>query len=389
MKKILLFSAGLLLLPLLTIHVAAQLSPSTATFPGNITVNSAVVLNQSTTAQAVINNVSAVDGNNYLTVGTSTGNSPGAVIGLLIYTIGSTAAAPLVNAQVPALTLLGCDPTIDSHCVATFSGGGTFLGTDFASGGTGFGINIFPRSSERMTIMSVNMFDFENDSWSPMAISTYGVFTVGLVSMGAAPDPDGSWQYGGDAFSEAYNDDFQNGSLTGLWDWGSAGSTSLHGAPADWWFLSDMLGDIPVLVAPYAPTNSLLISSNGYVGIGTADPASLFQVGGGTLAVDVAGHMLTGGPLPVVSTCGGGSPQATTGSNMIAGKITTGTGTFTSCTVTWPAPFPGHVSCQCSDETSVLAYTPICLGSGTSLFISGGTNAINSGDVFSYSCKGF
>ena len=233
------------------------------------------------------------------------------------------------------------------------------------------------------------MFDFENDSWNPIYISTYGIFTVGQVSMDAVQDPDGSWQYGGDAYSEALNDDFMNGSSTGIWDWGSAGSTSGHGAPADWWFLSDTLGDNPVLVAPYAPTNSLLISSNGYVGIGTADPASLFQVGGGTLAVDAAGHMLTGGPLPVVSACGGGSPQANPGSNMIAGKITTGTGIFTSCTVTWPAPFPGHVSCQCGDDTSALAYSPICLGNKTHLLISGGTHAINSGDVFSYSCKGF
>lgn len=89
--------------------------------------------------------------------------------------------------------------------------------------------------------------------------------------------------------------------------------------------------------------------------------------------------------VPTPSACGSG-PTMNTGSNDSNGKVTTGTGVFSSCTITFGNAYTmNDVECQCNDETSLK--TLRCAGSNTTFVITAAV--INPGDVISYHCNGF
>lgn len=104
------------------------------------------------------------------------------------------------------------------------------------------------------------------------------------------------------------------------------------------------------------------------------------------VAISTSGHIITGGPIPVISACGSGSPAVTVGSTDVNGFITTGTGVFSSCTLTFASPWLNKPSCVIEDDSTVLTAPPKVTTTQTTMIFSGVT--ITAGDVFNYICFG-
>lgn len=92
-------------------------------------------------------------------------------------------------------------------------------------------------------------------------------------------------------------------------------------------------------------------------------------------------HVINGGTAPAVSSCGT-SPSITGGDT--AGKVTIGTGTPSSCTVTFDTAYSNAPSCTISGDDNTNAYGATT--TTTALTIT--SNSEMSGDVIMYQCIG-
>lgn len=97
--------------------------------------------------------------------------------------------------------------------------------------------------------------------------------------------------------------------------------------------------------------------------------------------VTQAGHHIFTGSAPSVSSCG--TTPSIVG-NDTAGKVTIGTGTVTSCTVTFVTTFANAPICTVTNNTTIQAHTAST--STTALTIAAATNMAS--DVISYTCVG-
>lgn len=104
------------------------------------------------------------------------------------------------------------------------------------------------------------------------------------------------------------------------------------------------------------------------------------------MAISTNGYVITQGPAPTVSSCGGGTPTVLPGSTSTNGFVTTGTGIFSSCTLTFAAPWPNKPSCVIEDDTTVLTAPPKVTTTTTTMIVSGVT--ITAGDVLNWICFG-
>ena len=94
--------------------------------------------------------------------------------------------------------------------------------------------------------------------------------------------------------------------------------------------------------------------------------------------------------VPILSTCGTGSPVAATGSGNQGGQFTVGGGTITTCTVTFANAYPNYAFCTISpanagaSAVTVLPY--ISASSKTAFTVT--MAASTPGAAFNYSCQG-
>ena len=102
-------------------------------------------------------------------------------------------------------------------------------------------------------------------------------------------------------------------------------------------------------------------------------------------------HLLNTSGVPALSSCGTGSPAATTGSNNQAGQITVGGGTQNTCTVTFANAYPNYAWCTISEANSTAAgatILPYISASSKTAFTITSTAASMAGAVFNYTCGG-
>jgi hypothetical protein len=85
------------------------------------------------------------------------------------------------------------------------------------------------------------------------------------------------------------------------------------------------------------------IDNTGAVGIGT-------QILNSDSRLEVAGHLTFEGTAPTVSACGT-SPSIV--GNDVAGKVTTGTGSITSCTLTFATAWVNAPMCFVNAQTGI------------------------------------
>lgn len=167
--------------------------------------------------------------------------------------------------------------------------------------------------------------------------------------------------------------------------------------------------DIFVVASSTAADNStgntllkITNTPNTFVGIGTTTPWATLSVtadlnstnpvfavatsstwGKAAFYIDNAGHPIFSGANPVIISCGT-SPTFYAGSNDVAGYINGGSGTVTTCSMTfaktWPAP-PVCNAAGATTSTSVIASTTV-----TTLTLTLGTNM--NGKRIGYSCIG-
>lgn len=116
------------------------------------------------------------------------------------------------------------------------------------------------------------------------------------------------------------------------------------------------------------------IDGNGNVGIGSTVPS-------GTMVV--SGHIHGHNTAPVVSTCG--TSPTIVGSDL-AGKVTTGAGIFTACTITFATAWKNAPSCWVDNETTV-ALTTNGTSTTTTLTING--SAAITANTIAYGCIGW
>ena len=114
---------------------------------------------------------------------------------------------------------------------------------------------------------------------------------------------------------------------------------------------------------------------NDIVGMGTANLAADSKL-------EVAGHITSEGAEPAVSACG--TTPTISGSDN-AGKVTTGTGAITSCTLTFANAWAAAPACIANDETD-LTVTWRAVSTTTTLVID--SPSVIASDVFSYICLG-
>lgn len=101
------------------------------------------------------------------------------------------------------------------------------------------------------------------------------------------------------------------------------------------------------------------------------------------MRLDALGHIVMTGTAPAVSSCGTGSPSVA--GTDVAGRITIGTGTPSSCTLTFANAYATAPSCTVGDETTSLLLKGIA--STTTLVIT--AVAFGNGDTISYICLGY
>jgi hypothetical protein len=136
------------------------------------------------------------------------------------------------------------------------------------------------------------------------------------------------------------------------------------------------------LFAVASSTNATLFNvlGNGFVGIGTTSPTAQLSndiasstAGTATTApvgyvqsmiiagtrymlemFDLWGHFVTGGPAPVISSCGT-TPNGSVSGNDRNGTITVGGGVVTSCVLTFAHAYPTAPDCVVSDNSTAIA----------------------------------
>lgn len=93
---------------------------------------------------------------------------------------------------------------------------------------------------------------------------------------------------------------------------------------------------------------------------------------------------------PVLSSCGGGSPTPTAGSNSRSGSFTTGSGSPTACTVTFASAYPNQAFCSISPANSaangISGGTYISAQSKSAFTVTLGTGT--SSAEYNYTCYG-
>lgn len=121
--------------------------------------------------------------------------------------------------------------------------------------------------------------------------------------------------------------------------------------------------------------SSLCILGGVVVGTGCG---SSYDPGLNNLAV--VGHYRSNGTAPGVSSCG--TSPAITGTD-VAGIITAGSGTVTSCTVTFASAYASAPACHASSSTAI---TSLTVSSSTAALVIGGASLTS--DTIYYTCMG-
>lgn len=122
-------------------------------------------------------------------------------------------------------------------------------------------------------------------------------------------------------------------------------------------------------------------STSQWLGLAHNGTDSVLSNGAGDLKLtEAAGHVKMTGTAPAVSACGT-SPSVATGSDH-AGKVTWGTATPASCTLTFAVAYSAAPACVCNDETGILPCQAI---STTTTLVMNETLGANS-HVVSYLC---
>lgn len=137
---------------------------------------------------------------------------------------------------------------------------------------------------------------------------------------------------------------------------------------------------------------TLILASGGATGNGASEVD--FQTvdksqGTGTTARAVAtrlkvkdGHVISSGTTPTLSSCGNGGPSVV--GTDTAGKITTGTASPASCTLTFAKTYVNAPSCVVADDSSVAAVEVVTTTSTMVLTVTTGASSA----VYSYICVG-
>lgn len=102
------------------------------------------------------------------------------------------------------------------------------------------------------------------------------------------------------------------------------------------------------------------------------------------LRVDGYGHLITTGTAPGISSCGTGSPSVA--GTDVNGRITIGTGTPASCTLTFANAYTTAPACTVGDETTSLLLKGVA--TTTTLIVSVAT-VFGNGDLVTYNCLGY
>lgn len=145
----------------------------------------------------------------------------------------------------------------------------------------------------------------------------------------------------------------------------------------------------------------MTLNTSGNLGIGLTDPGSKLEVinsdsvgteafvvevssndGTAMWGIDGAGHHVTTGADPVLTSCGGGTP-AVVGTDK-AGNVTIGTGVTTSCTVTFAQAFESTPSCTVTGDNTAVTYARTITASVLTILSSADMDS----DVISYQCEG-
>lgn len=100
-------------------------------------------------------------------------------------------------------------------------------------------------------------------------------------------------------------------------------------------------------------------------------------------ALAVGGHIITGGGLTTLSACG---TVPSVAGNDIAGVITTGSGTVTSCSMTFANAYPNPPVCVLSDSSTSI--TPDVSAVSTSSVTFSFSSTLTSGKIY-YHCLGY
>lgn len=129
-------------------------------------------------------------------------------------------------------------------------------------------------------------------------------------------------------------------------------------------------------------------------GTGKVSSGGPLQVTGKTTStgdISTATHVLNTSSAPVLSSCGTGSPAATTGSTNQGGQFTVGGGTQNACTITFANAYPNYAFCAISPANATAAGStilPYVSASSKAAFTVTSTAASMAGAVFNYSCNG-
>jgi hypothetical protein len=124
---------------------------------------------------------------------------------------------------------------------------------------------------------------------------------------------------------------------------------------------------------------------------GGANSAYFDRLGSVTLGatnsnvITLTGHVVASGTAPTVGTCGS-SPQVGSGSNDNRGKITTGSGTVTSCTVTFSTQWASAPFCAVSLASSTPPNVSIGAAPTATTLVVGFSSSFNGS--WSYVCQG-
>lgn len=154
--------------------------------------------------------------------------------------------------------------------------------------------------------------------------------------------------------------------------------SGVFGTLGDAWTVNDVnAGLTPIVCEVTAPSNSMRIKSDGKVGLGTSAPATRLDVAGD---INTRGHLRSSNSAPTVSACG--TSPAISGTD-VAGKVTVGTGSVTTCTLTFATAYAGAPSCV---FTSSAGGAPDATTTTTAAVFTRGSSM--AGQVVMYICIG-
>ena len=146
-------------------------------------------------------------------------------------------------------------------------------------------------------------------------------------------------------------------------------------APAADFFITQNTNKIPFSSVNVGAVDNTLVLKAGSVGIGTASPSA---------TLDVKGHIANSDDgVPTISSCGTGSPLAS--GNDTRGTITVGTGTPSSCTITFASAFATAPICVVSQLGATTAGTVSVTSTSTTTMVLGWANGVSS-IQFNYIC---